>query len=246
MQATDPGETRHRVVIVEDDRSLREMLVAVLAGHGYDATAHPDAEALIAVGLDERDALLVLDVGLPGMDGLDLCARLRRDRVVVPILMLTARHDTPDRVAGLDAGADDYLVKPFALDELLARVRALVRRGTDLGSSSSQPASAERRVGDLVIDHDLRAAWRGETELALTQREFDLLWFLVGRSPSVVTRELLHEHVWGTDAEFMSNSLEVFVSQLRRKTEVGGAGRLIHTVRGVGYTVRTEAERAGA
>lgn len=223
------------VIIVEDDRSVRDMLGAVLGHEGYEVTSMADGEAL----LDGRAAfdagLVILDVGLPGASGLDLCRRLRRDGRTGPILILTARHEIDDRVAGLDAGADDYLVKPFALDELLARVRAALRRAT---SSESGTGSELLVLGDLEIDPTTREVWRDGARLGLTKIEFDLLHLLVSSSPAVVTRDVIHDRVWGFDADHMSNSLEVFVSQLRKKTEIGGRARVVHTVRQVGYVAR--------
>lgn len=219
------------LLLVEDDASLRDSLTLVLAHEGHDVTACADAEAALALALPMTADLVVLDVGLPGMDGLRLCRRLRDQGRTAPILMLTARHAVDDRVRGLDAGADDYLVKPFALDELLARVRALLRR---------RPASTSTHVGldDLRVDLAQRRAWRGEHELELTKLEFNLLAALATTAPRVATRTALHTQVWGTDGDYMSNSLEVHVSQLRRKTEAHGGPRLLHTVRGVGYQLR--------
>ena len=221
-------------MVVEDDQSVREMLGAVLTSEGHRVEAHEVGE--VAVASDESlDAdLVILDVGLPGMDGLDVCRRLRRHGRTAPILMLTARHDVRDRVDGLDAGADDYLVKPFALEELLARVRALLRRGAGVPETKPEVAT----VDDLVVDPITRGAVRAGERLELTRREFDLLHLLVSRSPAVLSREVIHEHIWGYGEDLMSNSLEVFVSQLRRKTERSGRPRLVHTVRGVGYAVR--------
>lgn len=228
------------VVVIEDDQSLREMLASILSSHGYDVTPFPDGESAIRDAGVVDAGLAVIDVGLPGMDGIDVCRRLRANGRTAPVMMLTARHEIHDRVLGLDAGADDYLVKPFALDELLARVRALMRR-----QCSGRPGpETHRELGDLIVDPETRCATRGGAALDLTRLEFDLLHLLVVRSPSVLTREAIHEAIWGYDQEHMSNSLEVFVSQLRRKTEHGGRPRLIHTVRGVGYTARVESTAA--
>jgi two-component system response regulator MprA len=225
------------IVVVEDDRSVREMLCAVLAAEGHAVLSFADGEAALRTSSVAGAALVILDVGLPGISGVEVCRRIRRDDLAVPVLMLTARHDTSDRVEGLDAGADDYLVKPFALEELLARVRALIRR-TRTPAAPGRERSA--RLDDLTIDLDLRVARRGPHQLELTKLEFDLLWLLVSNSPVVMRRDVIHHHVWGHDQDFISNSLEVFVSQLRRKTEVGGATRLVHTVRGVGYVARVD------
>ncbi len=211
------------------------MLDAVLSDEGHAVTVHASGEAAIVDPRAVDTDLLVLDVGLPGVNGLDVCRHVRRRGRTAPILMLTARSEVPDRVSGLDAGADDYLVKPFALDELLARVRALLRRHT---TGEASPASPVVELGDLTIDPSTREVRRGHDELELTRLEFDLLLLLVRRSPAVIARDVLHEEVWGHDQDHMSNSLEVFVSQLRRKTEIGDRPRLIHTVRGVGYAAR--------
>ncbi len=223
------------VVVVEDDRSVREMLCTVLADEGHHVAAHSDGETAIVDTATDRCDLLIVDLGLPGIGGLDLCRHVRRRGRTDPILILTARSDVTDRVDGLDAGADDYLVKPFALDELLARVRALIRRR----DFRANPESLV--LGDLSIDRDTRTARRGDEPLDLTRLEFDLLLLLVVRSPAVLRRDEIHEQIWGYDQQHMSNSLEVFVSQLRRKTELTGRPRLIHTVRGVGYTARADA-----
>ncbi len=224
------------VVVIEDDQSLREMLSSILSANGYHVVSFADGESAIRDHQSIDAGLAIIDVGLPGMDGMDVCRRLRLRGRTAPVMMLTARHDVHDRVLGLDAGADDYLVKPFALDELLARVRALLRRrgGTVDGDTS------DCRIDDLVVDPHTRISTRGEDVLDLTRLEFDLLHLLVSNSPGVLTREAIHECIWGYDQEYMSNSLEVFVSQLRRKTEAGGRPRLIHTVRGVGYAARVD------
>jgi two-component system response regulator MprA len=175
---------------------------------------------------------VVLDVLMPGTDGLEVCRRLRARGDATPVLMLTARHEVSDRVAGLDAGADDYLVKPFALDELLARLRALLRRTSVSGGGELL------RVGDLSLDPQRREAWRGDRELGLTKTEFDLLELLLYNAGIVLTREQIYERIWGFDFETSSKSLDVYISYLRRKTEEDGEVRLIHTVRGVGYSAR--------
>jgi two-component system response regulator MprA len=174
---------------------------------------------------------VVLDVGLPGIDGLQVCRTLRSEGSTIPILVLTARHQVTDRVAGLDAGADDYLVKPFALEELLARLRALLRR-------TVQESSDELIVGDLVLDPTTRRVERAGEEVALTRTEFNLLELLMVNAGNVLTRDVIFERVWGYDFDVTSNSLDVYIGYLRRKTEAGGRDRLIHTVRGVGYVAR--------
>ena len=177
--------------------------------------------------------VVVLDVMMPTVDGLTACRRLRSRGIATPILMLTARDQVADRVSGLDAGADDYVVKPFSLDELLARLRALLRR--------HQPESGEPElvVGDLHLDPLRRAARRGDRDIDLTKTEFDLLVLLMEHAGIVLSREQIYEHIWGFDFETGSRSLDVYIGYLRRKTEAEGEPRLVHTVRGVGYVVRT-------
>jgi two-component system, OmpR family, response regulator MprA len=220
------------VLVAEDDRQVRESLGRVLRYAGYDVTLTVDgAAALEAVRRDGPEVIL-LDVMMPNVDGLAVCRTLRRDGDRTPVLMLTARHEISDRVAGLDAGADDYLVKPFALDELLARLRALLRR-------TSVAASDEiLHVADLVLDPRARSARRAARPLELTKTEFDLLELLMVNAGIVLSREVIYERIWGYDFETSSKSLDVYVGYLRRKTEAAGEPRLIHTLRGVGYTVR--------
>jgi two-component system response regulator MprA len=221
-----------RVLVAEDDRSVRDSLVRALTFEGYDVHIAADgAETLTAV-LDTQPDVIVLDVLMPNVDGLTACRMLRQRGDRTPVLMLTARHEVSDRVAGLDAGADDYLVKPFALDELLARLRALLRR---TGVSGDDDVL---RVDDLVLDPPRRQAWRGDRELELTKTEFDLLELLLYNAGIVLTRDQIYERIWGYDFETSSKSLDVYISYLRRKTEEKGEARLIHTVRGVGYTAR--------
>ena len=200
------------------------------AGHRTE-TATSGVKALEVATASPYDAI-VLDIGLPGLDGLEVCRRLRSTGNGVPVLMLTARAAVSERVEGLDAGADDYLVKPFALDELLARLRALLRRTSMSGDDEAL------RVGDLSLDPARRQAWRGDRELELTKTEFDLLELLLFNAGIVLTREQIYERIWGFDFETSSKSLDVYISYLRRKTEETGESRLIHTVRGVGYTAR--------
>jgi two-component system response regulator MprA len=221
-----------RVLVAEDDRSVRDSLVRALTFEGYEVfTAADGAEALAAVD-DTQPDVIVLDVLMPNVDGLTACRLLRQRGDRTPVLMLTARHEVSDRVAGLDAGADDYLVKPFALDELLARLRALLRR---TGVSGDEEVL---RVGDLVLDPPRRQAWRGDRELELTKTEFDLLELLLFNAGIVLTRDQIYERIWGYDFETSSKSLDVYISYLRRKTEEQGEARLIHTIRGVGYSAR--------
>ena len=220
------------IVVADDDPSLRTSLERALRVAGHTIHLAVDGgDALEQVSAVAPD-LVVLDVTMPVLTGLDVCRVLRREGNDVPILMLTARDAIEDRVAGLDAGADDYLVKPFALDELLARIRALGRR------SVPGLATGQLRVADLVIDTDAHEVLRGERLLDLTRTEFQLLAVLGANAGKVCTREILYDRVWGYDASLASNSLEVYVGYLRRKTEAGGEPRLIQTVRGVGYVLK--------
>jgi len=221
-----------RVLVAEDDKSVRDSLVRALTFEGYDVvTAGDGAEALMAV-VESQPDVIVLDVLMPHVDGLTACRRLRERGDRTPVLMLTARHEVSDRVAGLDAGADDYLVKPFALDELLARLRALLRRTSMSGNDDVL------RVGDLSLDPARRQVRRGDRSLELTKTEFDLLELLLYNAGIVLTREQIYERIWGYDFETSSKSLDVYIGYLRRKTEAAGERRLIHTVRGVGYSIR--------
>lgn len=221
-----------RVLLAEDDQGVRESLERALRYEGFGViTAADGRQALDRAeggGLD----LVILDVLMPEFDGLEVTRRLRAGGDAVPILMLTARTEITDRVAGLDAGADDYLVKPFALDELLARMRALLRRSGITGHEESL------QVGDLVLDPAARRATRGDREMELTKTEFDLLELLMFNAGVVLGRDLIYQRVWGYDFETSSNSIDVYVGYLRRKTETEGEPRLIHTVRGVGYVMR--------
>jgi len=220
------------VLVAEDDRSVRESLVLALQVEGYDVEAVVDGERAIEAFERRIPDLVVLDVMMPKLDGLDVCRRIRAGGSHVPVLMLTARHEISDRVAGLDAGADDYLVKPFSLDELRARLRALLRRTSVTGSSESL------EVADLVLDPLRRTATRGPRELELTKTEFDLLELLMLNAGIVLERDTIYDRIWGFDFETNSRSLDVYVGYLRRKTEAAGEPRLLHTVRGVGYVVR--------
>ncbi len=239
MASNTPGSTQGAgvtVVVVEDDRGVRESLVLVLQVQGYTVHGFETGELAIA-SVDELDPdVVVLDLNLPGIDGLETCRRLRGLQFGGPVLMLTARHEVADRVAGLDAGADDYLPKPFALDELLARVRALVR---SFGVGSQVAADELLILEDLEIDTLARRVKRAGTEIDLTRIEFELLAYLVEHKDRVLDRNDIHLHVWGYDEDTSSNTLEVFISGLRKKLEANGASRLIHTKRGVGYVART-------
>ena len=221
-----------RVLIVEDDRGVRESLARALQFEGYEVHSASDGgEGLQLARVGDADAV-ILDVMMPVLDGLEVARRLRSSRVATPILMLTARHEISDRVAGLDAGADDYLVKPFALDELLARLRALLRR---TGPTESTDLLT---VSDLELDPAGRRVTRAGDEIHLTRTEFDLLELLMFNAGKVLTRDVILERIWGFDFETSSNSLDVYIGYLRRKTEAGDRPRLIHTVRGVGFVAR--------
>ena len=228
----DDGGMGPRVLLAEDDRAIRESLTLALELEGHEVEAVTDGgHALEAIMASEPD-LIVLDWMMPGVDGLSVCRRIRSGGSAVPILMLTARTDISDRVSGLDAGADDYLAKPFCLDELLARVRALIRR------SGSEASDRRVRVADLLVDPAARRAWRGARELKLTRTEFDLLLTLVRNAGAVCTHTAIYNSAWNYDFGPDSKTLAVYVGYLRRKLEEGGERRLIHTVRGVGYTLR--------
>ncbi len=220
-----------RILVVDDDRSLRRAVSRALELEGYELEVAEDGAQALALLHDAPQApdLVVLDVLMPNLDGLRVC-RAIRTRSQVPILMLTARTEVEDRVEGLEAGADDYLAKPFAVIELIARVRALLRRsGSDVDVL---------RYADLELDRRERQVYRGGCQLELTRIEFALLELLMSHPRKVLTRELIFSRVWGYDMTYASNSLEVYIGSLRRKTEVGGAPRLIQTVRSVGYVLR--------
>jgi len=220
-----------RVLVVDDDPAVSGALNRALRLEGYDVTLAPDGpQALEEIAVRPPDAL-ILDIGLPTIDGLDVCRRLRAAGDDTPVLMLTARDAINDRVQGLDAGADDYLVEPFALAELLARLRALLRRRPD-------DADEELRFADLHLDPVTREAHRGDRPFTLTRIEFDLLELLLRHPRQVLTRELILDRVWGYTFDSGTNSLAVYVGYLRRKTEADGEPRLIHTARGVGYVLR--------
>ena len=224
-----------RVLVVEDDRGVRESLAVVLEVQGYSVVGVERGEEAIHHMAGGDVDLIVLDLNLPGIDGIETCRRLRAAGHGGPVLMLTARHETADRVTGLDAGADDYLPKPFALDELLARIRALLRA---FSPDSLTPGTGKLHLGDLWLDPASRRAGRGDDELDLTKIEFDLLHLLVENADRVLERNHIHIEVWGYDEDTSSNTLEVFISSLRKKLEAGGRSRLIHTKRGVGYVAR--------
>lgn len=221
-----------KVLIAEDDASVRKAVQRVLELEKYEVTAVNDGQAALEALSQKRYDLAVLDVMMPFADGLTVCREARHRGVTTPILLLTARVEVGDRVAGLDAGADDYLVKPFVVDELLARCRALLRRTTPTAANTTL------RVGDLVLNSLTREARRGDRDLQLTKTEFDLLELLMQQPGIVVSRDHIYEVIWGYDFETGSKSLDVYIGYLRRKTEDAGESRLVYTVRGVGYTVK--------
>jgi len=225
---------QHTVLVVEDDAAVRDSLIRALGQDGYTVeTASNGHQALAAVDAREPD-VIVLDVGLPGVDGLAVCRRYRADRRRTPVLMLTARDAISDRVAGLEAGADDYLVKPFALAELLARLRALLRRAEPVD------ATAALQFADLVMDPSLVEVRRGARRIELTRTEYQLLELFLRHPRQVLTRAAIFTDVWGYDFGEGSNSLDVYIGYLRRKLEADGEPRLIHTVRGFGYALRQQ------
>jgi two-component system, OmpR family, response regulator MprA len=221
-----------KIMVVDDERAVRESLRRALELEGYEIELAGDgSEALDRLESSDEPDAMILDVLMPGVDGLEVCRRIRGTGSKLPVLMLTARTEVEDRVAGLDAGADDYVTKPFALEELLARVRALLRRATD-------EDGAVLRFADLELDPGTREVKRGDRQIELTRTEFSLLELFLRNPRQVLTRSVIFERVWGYDFGFGSNSLDVYIGYLRRKTEAAGEPRLIHTVRGVGYALR--------
>jgi two-component system response regulator MprA len=226
-------QPKERVLVVEDDGAVRRAVERALTFEGYDVVTARDGAEALAIVLNDRIDAIVLDVMMPIVDGLEACRRIRARGDTTPILILTARTEVSDRVEGLDAGADDYLAKPFALEELLARLRALLRRST--GSIAEV-----MKVGDLVMDTGSRVVSRGDTALDLTKTEFDLLELLMSNAGIVIDRDTIYDRIWGYDFATSSNSLDVYIGYLRRKTETEDAARLIQTVRGVGYVIRED------
>jgi two-component system response regulator MprA len=220
-----------RVVVVDDDEALRHAVRRALRLEGHDVELASDGLEALAQLANLQADLIVLDVLMPGLDGITVCRRLRQGGDRTPVLMLTARDTISDRVIGLDAGADDYLTKPFALEELLARVRALLRR-------SYADHDCTLRVGDLELNPRTREVARRGRPLTLTRTEFALLELLMRNAGIVLTRDTIRERVWGIDDSHGSNTLDVYVGYLRRKTEAGGEARMIHTLRGVGFVLR--------
>jgi DNA-binding response OmpR family regulator len=225
-ESTSPG----RVLVIEDDESIADVLRRTLRQEGHEVRSSVDGVEALHAAEEFVPDLVILDLGLPGLDGVEVCRRLRADSDV-PILILTARSELDDRVGGLDSGADDYLVKPFERQELLARMRALMRRRPPRGSAALV-------VGDLRLNPDTREVNRGERQIELTNREFELLEYLMRNERLVVSRERLLEEVWGYDPMAMTNTIDVFISNLRRKLEEGDEDRVLHTKRGAGYVLR--------
>jgi two-component system response regulator MprA len=222
-----------KILVVDDERAVRDSLRRALELEGYEIELAEDggkALSILAEDAAQPDAI-ILDVLMPGVDGLEVCRRIRHSGNRVPVLMLTARDEVENRVAGLDAGADDYVTKPFALEELMARIRALLRRTSNGGSET-------QHFADLELDPGTREVRRAGESIELTRTEFALLELFMTNPRQVLTRSIIFERVWGYDFGFASNSLDVYIGYLRRKTEIGGRPRLIHTVRGVGYALR--------
>lgn len=235
VESADGSARTRTILVADDDRAVREAIGRALTLEGYAATLVNDGAAALESARTSPPDVMVLDLMMPGIDGLTVCRVLRSENNRVPILMLTARTETSDRVAGLDAGADDYLPKPFALDELLARLRALLRRlEPDAGSERET-----LQVDDLRLEPAARRAWRGSDELELSKTEFDLLELLIRNQGIVLDHTVIYERIWGYDFGPDSKNLAVYIGYLRRKIDTEGRRPLIHTVRGVGYTVRT-------
>lgn len=224
-----------KILVIDDDRKITSMMQRVLTFEGHEAFTAFNGEEGLHKAEQYKPDLVILDIMMPGLDGWEVCRRLRMQSDV-PILMLTARDEVADRVRGLDVGADDYLVKPFALEELLARVRALIRRARRLGHGNELVLS----FADLTLDLEKREARRGDTVISLTTREFELLKLFMQHPRQVLTRNQIMEQIWGYDFSGESNVLEVYVGNLRQKLEQPQVPRLLHTVRGVGYTLREQ------
>ncbi|WP_308606766.1 response regulator transcription factor [uncultured Corynebacterium sp.] len=227
-----------KILVVDDEQAVRESLRRSLKFNGYDVLLAADGVEAVEMVHRENPGLLILDVMMPNMDGLEVCRTLRSEGWDRPILVLTARDGVSDRVAGLDAGADDYLPKPFALEELLARVRSLVRRAAAESTGKQQPVETQLSFEDLKLDADTREVTRGDRQISLTRTEFALLRLLMENPRKVLSRNTILEEVWGYDFPTSGNALEVYIGYLRKKTEEDGEPRLIHTVRGVGYVMR--------
>ncbi|MEG4344639.1 response regulator transcription factor [Microcoleus sp. A003_D6] len=222
-----------RILLVEDDPKLAKFIESELSLEGYHVTVAPNGLDGLMLARDVQPDLLILDWMLPGISGLDICLRLRSTGIQVPIIMLTAKDEVPDRVTGLNAGADDYVTKPFSMEELLARVKARLRR--------TQPNDPDQlQFEDLILNGLTREVYRGSQLIELTAKEFDLLEFMLQNSRQVITRDRILEKVWGYDFMGESNIIEVYIRALRIKLEVSNSKRLLHTVRGVGYVLREQ------
>jgi two-component system response regulator MprA len=230
------GAVGARVLVADDDRAIRDALVRALELEGYVALAAPNGAEALALIREVTPDLVLLDLMMPIVDGLTVCRVMRAEKDRTPVLMLTARTETSDRVVGLDAGADDYLAKPFELDELFARIRALLRRARPDDESGGDPACLQ--VDDLRIDPAARRVWRGDEEVELSKTEFELLELLVRNQGIVLDHSTIYDRIWGYDFGPDSKNLAVYISYLRRKLEGERRTKLIHTVRGVGYTIR--------
>lgn len=224
---------RPHIVVIDDDEKITSLLRRSLAFEGYEVTTAQNGQEGLRILLGRHADLVILDVMMPQLDGWEVCSRLRAADIHSPILMLTAKDDLQDRVKGLDLGADDYLVKPFALEELMARVRALLRRRPEQADNHNQ-----LRFEDLLLDVDAREAIRGDKRIELTAKEFDLLHLFMQNPKRVLSRDQIMERIWGYDYSGESNVLEVYVAMLRQKLEEHGGKRLIQTVRGAGYVLK--------
>jgi two-component system response regulator MprA len=223
-----------RILVVEDEARIASLISRVLRQEGYQVEVAPNGETALDKAIGNPPDLIVLDVMLPDIDGLEVCRQLRFAGADEPVLMLTAKDAVSDRVAGLDAGADDYLVKPFAFEELLARIRALLRR------SAAEETNVPLHFADLELDPSTRQARRGQRDIELTAKEYDVLELFMHHPRQVLTRDIIYDRVWSYDFGGESNIIEVYVRYLRAKLEAGGEPRLIHTLRGVGYVLREE------
>ncbi|WP_329300450.1 response regulator transcription factor [Streptomyces sp. NBC_00659] len=239
MSSAEGDRDTQRILIVDDEPAVRDALKRSLAFEGYDTEVAVDGADALEKATAYQPDLVVLDIQMPRMDGLTAARRMRGAGTTTPILMLTARDTVGDRVTGLDAGADDYLVKPFELDELFARIRALLRRSSYAASAGAVVEDDALAFGDLRMDLSTREVTRAGRPVELTRTEFTLLEMFLAHPRQVLTREQILKAVWGFDFEPSSNSLDVYVMYLRRKTEAGGEPRLVHTVRGVGYVLRS-------
>jgi two-component system response regulator MprA len=227
-----------RVLVVDDDRALRDAVTRALRLEGYEGIDAADGAQALAQVESQRPDAVILDLGLPTIDGITVCQVLRARGDRTPILVLTARTEVSDRVQGLDAGADDFMSKPFALEELLARLRALLRRTSVADDDGASPGGDDLVLADLRVSPGQRRVWRGEREIDLTKTEFDLLELLVRNAGIVLDRSTIHDRIWGYDFGPDSKNLTVYMGYLRSKTEGDGEPRLLHTVRGVGYVAR--------